>query len=645
MNFIESIELKLESLIKTNLGKILIFINTYLITQIISIYITKYKIGNKKFLFNGVRRPNYTSTKTQIALSKFFIIFISVFLLVFFSLKIIQSIKKNLKLQYILLLINIFLFAMVNAAKEQTNLVFAMTLSVIVVMTYYYIIIKKNAVTLENFDIKNRTGYILVSIGFLSYLIIVGGLTIIRYINFHQSIFDTSIFGQMYYYMGKNFQPYTTIERRRLVSHFAVHFAPAYYILLPGYLIFRSVIYLGIMKTILLASAAFPLYKLCKQKGLSNFLSVIIAITYLLSPMLISSNIGDGNGHILNENYFYPAFLIWLFYYIEKENYKAVWIFSILTLFVKEDGPFIIASIALYIILSKKSKQGIYLFIASAFYFVACSYFIMPRFGKEVLFASMYSNFVPSNDSALFSIFYAFVFKPSYVLQQVFTHDKVTFLIQILAPILFLPLISLKKLENLVLIIPIILTSLLCKNPMYIYKFSSHHNMAPICILFFLTILTLSNIESKQMQFFLICSCLCVTCIIGVSYNIHKFTEVKYYIKNKDKIETIDAGLNKLPKNASVTASSSFTTKLTNRDNLYPFYNASCDFVVLDLTCIDQKYGNSIKELLKGAISGVYNYKGNSYGVYDYKKNLYLILEKNHSTEQNSFVYTQQFGN
>ena len=589
-----------------------------------------------EFLYNGINAKNASVNGVIYEFSRFLLVFIGIWLISLLIIRIAQRYIKTVSFQYMLLLINIALFGVVNVYKDQGNINFIIAMSILVVASYYYIIIKKKVFSLEDFDISPKKSYVLVSAGFLLYLLVVGGITILRYINYHQNIFDSSIFCQMYYYMSKTFIPFTTVERQRLMCHLAVHFSPIYYTLLPGFMIFKSPIYLAFMKTLMLASAVIPIYKLSKFKGLSNFISSIISITYLLYPMLIASNIGDGNGHILNENYFYPALLIWIFYYIEKENFKAVWIFCILTLLVKEDAPIIIASIGLYLIIAKRSYyHGKRLFIISVLYFITCTYLIMPQFGKEALIASLYSNFVPSNGSAFLGIFYAFIFKPSYAIQQIFTQDKFQFLVQLLTPVLFLPFLSLKRNKSgVVLLIPIVLTSLLCINPSYIYMLSSHHNMTPICIVFYLTILSLSSIKSKRVQVFFILSCLCVTCIFTVSYNANKFKELQYFENNKENIQLIDTALNRIPANASVTSMDNFSTKLTNRDSLYLFFNPSCDYVVLDLrTAIGKENEKITKNLLKDE----------KYGIFDYKKGLYLILSKDSSTERNDEVCDEQF--
>jgi len=623
---------------------LLSLINSNLIMTILTLFFAGESTGSRAFLLNGVSDKeinsftSFSSSGIAAAIRTFVkgaVILTLVWLGIFIVLLIIQHFIKSEKFQYALVLINTTLFGFVNVYKQQGNIIFNVVISAVVVYIFYYILIKKNLFSIENLEISPKKSRLLLVIGFVCYVIVIGGITVVKYLCYKQSIYDTSIFSQMFYYMSKWGLPFTTVERQKLISHLAIHFSLIYYTLLPGFMVFKSVIYLTIAKTLLMASGVFPLYKISKKKGLSNHISLILSISYLAFPMLIASNIGDGNGHILNENYFYCALLFWIFYFLEDENFKLFWVFCILTILVKEDAPIILASIGLYLILSKKSNfHGKVLFIISAVYFIICTKFIMPRFGTEYMIASFYNNFAPDASAALPSILYAFIYKPSYVLQQIFTPAKVIFLLQLLAPLMFLPLLALKKVQNWALIIPIVLTSLLCTNPCYIYELASHHNMTPICICFYLTIIVLSEFKSKKYQIFIVISILLVTSIFSISYNSVKAKYISYYIENRAAINLTDIALKKIPESASVTADDHFSTKLTNRLNLYLFFNPNCDYVAIDLHGVSAKKADQIKLLLTGDV----------YGVTDYKKDLYLILLKKHSTANNLTVLKEQFG-
>ena len=56
-------------------------------------------------------------------------------------------------------------------------------------------------------------------------------MTILRYRLNYASAYDFGIFSQMYYYMDKGLTPLTTCERDGLLSHFAVHLSPVFYVL------------------------------------------------------------------------------------------------------------------------------------------------------------------------------------------------------------------------------------------------------------------------------------------------------------------------------------------------------------------------------------------------------------------------------
>ncbi len=643
MEIIEYVKNKFDGL--ENKKKLLCLINSNIIMVILSLLNASQLTGSREFLLNGVKESEISKLKSASDVNdtnmvatflKGLIILTIIWISLYIILRVVQHFIVSIRYEYVLILINTTIFGLVNVYKQQGDIIFNLVISAIVIYVYYYIIYKKKIFYLEKLEISERKSKIILGTVFSCYLIIVGGLTVIRYLNYQQRIFDTSIFCQMFYYMSKWGLPYTTVERHRLVSHFAVHFAPIYYVILPGYLLFNSPIYLAIAKTLLMASGAIALYKLSKVKGLSNLISLMISVSYLLFPFLIASNIGTGNGHILNENYFYPALVIWIFYYIEKQNFKGMWIFCILTLLVKEDAPIILACIGLHLILTKKSNfHGKILFVVSAVYFLVCTKLIIPHFGDEHLILDYYNNFVPDGSLAFPCILYAILYKPSYVVQQIFTPGKITFLLELFAPLMFLPLITLKKAGNLVLIIPIVLTSLLCVNPCYIYKLASHHNMIPICISFYLTIIALSEIKSMKRQFFLVLSILVVTSIFTVSYNSDKIDYLTYYMNNRSNIHKIDTALNKIPEDASVTADGAYSTKLTNRLKLYSYFEPSCEYVVLDLRKgqISGNHEKSITDLLKG----------NEYGVTDYKKDLYLILQKHHSIEKNIEVCDEQF--
>ena len=72
----------------------------------------------------------------------------------------------------------------------------------------------------------------------VGYFLYVSIWTVARVETFSTPSYDFGIFSQMFHYMKTSGQPLTTLERDGLLSHFAVHVSPIYYLLLPVYCLF-----------------------------------------------------------------------------------------------------------------------------------------------------------------------------------------------------------------------------------------------------------------------------------------------------------------------------------------------------------------------------------------------------------------------
>ena len=83
---------------------------------------------------------------------------------------------------------------------------------------------------------------------------VIAYITCLRYKTYSAPNYDFGIFCQMFHYMKTTGLPMVTCERNELLSHFAVHISPIYYILLPFYYIFPSPLTLQIGQAVVLAS-------------------------------------------------------------------------------------------------------------------------------------------------------------------------------------------------------------------------------------------------------------------------------------------------------------------------------------------------------------------------------------------------------
>ena len=108
--------------------------------------------------------------------------------------------------------------------------------------------------------------------------------------------FDMGIFMQAYDNMidpAHGFQPITTCERGCELTHFAVHFSPILYLLMPFCFFLDIGAVLVSAQIILVLSGVFPMFLICRQLKLSNVKTTVISFLYLLYPAMSSGSFYD----------------------------------------------------------------------------------------------------------------------------------------------------------------------------------------------------------------------------------------------------------------------------------------------------------------------------------------------------------------
>jgi uncharacterized membrane protein len=304
---------------------------------------------------------------------------------------------------------------------------------------------------------------------------------------------------------------------------------------------------------------------------------IAISIAYCTYPALVGGTFYD-----IHENKFLTALILWFFYFFEKKKTIFVYIFAFLILFVKEDAALYVSLISLYTIIGRRYfKHGIIIFLISIAYFVF-ALFMLKIFGQGAMIGR-YDNFIVDPELGLLGIFKTIFLNPAYLFYQVFTIDKIRFMILTLLPLGFLPLLN-KKYSQFILLVPYLVMNLM---PNYVYQHSIdfQYTYGVSGIFFYLVVINLSQITYNLRKFitpiFVVSSILLF--LMTMSW---KLDYIKIYRDNYDINKQISEALTIIPVDASVEASGYFVPKLSSRDILYnqpskQMYET--DYVVLDL--------------------------------------------------------------
>ena len=281
----------------------------------------------------------------------------------------------------------------------------------------------------------------------LLWLLFTAGLTILRYRMNYASAYDFGLFSQMYYYMGKCLLPLTTCERDGLLSHFAVHLSPIFYLLLPLYKLFPRPETLLAAQALLVASGLIPLCLLGRKLRLGPGATFLFGLIYCAYPAFMGGCFYD-----FHENAFLAPLILWTLYWMECRRFKIMCIFALFILLVKEDAPVYAACIGLYLFLGKRNyPYGAGIFLASCIYFCAAIWYLS-HFGDGAMI-NRFDNYISDESLGLLGMFKTILVNPLYVAAQMLTQDKLIFFLQMLLPLGFLPLLTLRW-QRWVLLIP-----------------------------------------------------------------------------------------------------------------------------------------------------------------------------------------------
>ena len=435
---------------------------------------------------------------------------------------------------------------------------------------------------------------------------IIALITSLRYMTFSSPNFDFGIFVNMLHNMKETELPDVSCERDVLMSHFAVHISPIYYLLLPFYAIFPSPLTLQIGQAVIVASGVIPVLFLCRKYRLSGKSSMAVVFLYAFHPALSTGCFFD-----IHENCFLAPLLLWMFYFFECNHYIPMYVFAVCTLAVKEDAAIYIVIFSLYLLFSKRNVlHGTVLLITALIYF-AVALEILQKTSAD--YAALYANQTPnpSIDGPMLNRFENLIFEkedgllgaiktvflnPGFLLTQLFqtggnTWDKIVYFFQMLLPLSFLPFLTIKT-SRLLLISPILLN--LMTNYSYQYDIGYQYHFGILAFFVYVSIMNLAELRNsvrKNLLGFAIAACLCF-------YIVYIPSNLTYYHKtwkeNREIYLQMDEILATIPQDASVACPGFILPHVANRREVYELYyhgnEGDVDYVILDARfSVDEK--------------------------------------------------------
>ena len=204
---------------------------------------------------------------------------------------------------------------------------------------------------------------------FLLYLV----LSVVRHNHFGSFGYDLGINDQTVWLYSKLKPPLTTIDPFVDKLKLAEHVEIVYAVIAPAYWILSSPITLILLQNLSICLSAIFVYKLARKYKLSQFISNILIILYLMFFGVQFALWTD-----VHSSVFAAAFVMAFIYFLDVRKYKLTLLFFLLSITAKETTGSPVLFIALVYFWYRREKIYLLYAIASAFYMIFIFYIFFP---------------------------------------------------------------------------------------------------------------------------------------------------------------------------------------------------------------------------------------------------------------------------
>jgi len=459
--------------------------------------------------------------------------------------------------------------------------------------------------------------------------------TLGRHRSFNSYAFDLGWQNQAFYTLLRTGNPRITLYAT--LNHLGNHFQPLYYLLAPIYAVHQDAATLLVLQTILLAVAVVPLYLIAERRLGSPWVALVVALVYLLYPALHGINNFDFHGLAL-----LIPFVCSMLYALETDRLRLFWVFFVLALITREDSAISLSGVGLYLILDRRRrKMGLVVLGVCVAYFL----FVLKMMSVFDGYADLekYAALGVPERQGFAGVLLTLFTNPRFVFNHMFFNpEKIAYLLQVLLPVLFLPLFAGKRA---LLLLPG-LSIMLLSSTFYTYWIFCPYTAHLIPYVFFLTIVGFQRIRARVtgLRFSpLVIVLLLAGVLMNYEYGLIFSKRFPGFLRPTERERAVYSFFAQIPADASLTTTDSLAPHLTARTRIHLLSAplTDTDYILLDLDvpepAIDpHAMGYPRQHLLaKSYVLSLLDCGG--YGVLHYQDR-FILLAKGTDTRNNADV-------
>lgn len=420
---------------------------------------------------------------------------------------------------------------------------------------------------------ENKGFSILLTVWILCFLL----LRTLQHFSFGTNALDLSLFDYSISNTLSGRIMYEPFATKALGSHFALHFSPIIFFIVPFYLLFKGPLFLLYIQVFIVGLSAVPYYLIARQKLNSKRLAAILAAVYLIYRPLINGLMYDFHP----ETFFPLLFFSSIYFLYFKKDLKFYYIFMVPSLFLREDFAVYILFLGIFLVFRKElRKTGFITVSICLIYLAAAFFFFIPLFRSAAGLHTGYGfleNWKEYGNSGL-AIMLAMIKQPIKVLVDAGVLNTLMKSLNLIGPLLFIPVLSSWG----VLAVPPLLVAALSRIPLMssfgIYYSYSLFPFLFIAIPFGLSMMGEKAKKLKTRLLTTVCILMLLVNIFNFKWNLLSFS--KY--SNIGDYSSVKELIDKIPADASVSSQSSLIPHIPKRENIYILPNIEhADYVLI----------------------------------------------------------------
>jgi uncharacterized membrane protein len=395
------------------------------------------------------------------------------------------------------------------------------------------------------------------------------------------------------------------------LGHHATFFA---FVIAPIYALAPRPETLLILQATLMGAAAVPLF-LYARRHIPAWAAAEVATMYLLYPPLHGANLYDFHYLPLG------VFFLWLVLYaVESRRHVLAVCAALLALSVREDVAASLGVIGAFLLVTGAAAvEGGVLALVGVGYFVGMKLFLMPRFkGGAESFVNQYAGLLPPGSKGFGGILETILGNPAFTGNVLLEQEKLTYGLQIFAPLVFLPL---RYPIAVLLVAPGIFFTLLSTNYWPLVHISFQYTSYWTAFLFVGLVVTLARLSRPQREgdtegprrlaavmASLVAAMTFCTCYNGAFFRnptVHggfaqfSFETTPANLRRRGELAELIA---KLPPDARVVASESLVPHVSGRREAYTlrFGTWDAEYLLIDVPLGGDERNNAYPLLRRG---------------------------------------------